>query len=39
MEKFVGRKRKAIEEKGKEHHPVALLQLRDDLGAGCDILA
>jgi hypothetical protein len=33
MKKFVGRKRKAAEEKGKEHHSVAILRLRDDLGA------
>jgi hypothetical protein len=36
--KFVGRKRKSTEEKGKEHHPVALLWLRDDLSAGEDNL-
>jgi hypothetical protein len=37
--KFVDRKRKTAEEKGKEHHPVALLWLRDDLGAGEDDLS
>jgi hypothetical protein len=34
--KLVGRKRKFVEEKGKEHHPVAFRRLRDDFGAGKD---
>jgi hypothetical protein len=34
VKKFMGRKRKSAEEKGKKHHPVALLRLRDDLGGG-----
>jgi hypothetical protein len=36
--KFMGMKRKAAEEKGKEHHSVALLRLRDDLSARKDDL-
>jgi hypothetical protein len=30
----VGKKRKSVKEKGEKHHAVALLRLRDDLGAG-----
>jgi hypothetical protein len=33
MKKFMGRKRKDAEEKGKVHHLVAPLRLRDNLGA------
>jgi hypothetical protein len=38
MEKLVGRKRKTTDEKGEEHHPVAILWARDDLAAGEDDL-
>jgi hypothetical protein len=31
--KFVGRKRKAAEEKGKEHYPITAWGLRDPLSA------
>jgi hypothetical protein len=32
--KLVGRKRKAMEEEGKEHYPITARGLRDPLGAG-----
>jgi hypothetical protein len=32
--KFVGRKRKAVEEKGKKHYPIAARGLRDPLSTG-----
>jgi hypothetical protein len=34
--KLMGRKRKSTKEKGKEHHMVAFLRLRDDFSAGED---
>jgi hypothetical protein len=34
IKKCVGRKRKFVEDKSKKHHPIAPLQLMDDLGAG-----
>jgi hypothetical protein len=36
--KFVGRKRKSVQEKSKEHHPIAARGLGDALGAGEDDL-
>jgi hypothetical protein len=34
--KLMGRKRKSTKEKGKEHHMVAFLRLRDDFSVGED---
>jgi hypothetical protein len=36
--KFVGRKRKSVQEKSKEHYPIAARGIRDALGAGEDDL-
>jgi hypothetical protein len=36
--KFIGRKRKSTKEESKEHHSVAVLRFKDDLGAGEDAL-
>jgi hypothetical protein len=34
MKKLVGRKRKAAEEEGKKHYPIAAWGLRDSLSTG-----